>query len=142
VRRGDGKIPVDEELTPCPLSLRNLDWAPGVEGEKHCTTGTPMRNPEQIKAIAKAVHDALAEDFNGVKIVDVKVYGNEEFDGDDDFLRIAVIFEGRRRDVDTQKLSGAIRQVRPALSAIGENAFPLLSFISNRDAGAGNFEPA
>jgi hypothetical protein len=56
-------------------------------------------------------------------------------------LRIDVIFEGRPKDIDIKKLSGVVRHVRPRLTDIGEEAFPLFSFISKGDAGAG-LEPA
>lgn len=100
-----------------------------------------MRDTAQIDEIVRVVSETLAADFDGVRILDIKVSANDDYD-DDDFLRIEVIFEGRRRKLDARKLSGAVRHVRPRLNEIGEKAFPLFSFISKGDAGAARFEPA
>lgn len=100
----------------------------------------PMRDTATIRRITEVVNDTLSADFDSVKIIKIKVVGDDDFD--DDFLRIEVIFEGARKDIDARKLSGAVRHVRPKLTAIGEKAFPLFSFISERDAGAGKLEPA
>src|SRR6266540_348644 len=84
--------------------------------------------------IAKIVRATLAKDFK-LKVLDVKVSQGEETD--DDTMHIDVIFEGTPEDVDARKLSGAVRHVRPKLNAIGEKAFPVFSFISKGDIGAG-----
>jgi hypothetical protein len=96
-----------------------------------------MRNNKEIAKVVKAT---LAGDFDKIKIIDVRVA--EEVNSDDEtFLRIEVVFEGTPKDLDYQKLSRAVRFVRPKLEEIGEMAFPLFSFISKRDVGAG-LEPA
>lgn len=96
-----------------------------------------MRDTAEIVKVVKA---ALAKDFNKVRILEVRV---SEVDSDEDekLLRIDVIFEGRPKDIDIKKLSGVVRHVRPRLTDIGEESFPLFSFISKGDAGAG-LEPA
>ncbi|HET7413546.1 MAG TPA: hypothetical protein VFJ18_12890 [Pararhizobium sp.] len=99
------------------------------------------RDTARIRQIAEIVSDTLRADFDKARILDVRVFSDEDSDGDD-VLRIEVVFEGAQKDVDARKLSGAIRHVRPKLSHIGEEAFPLFSFISKGDAGARNFEPA
>lgn len=94
-----------------------------------------------VKKIAKIVEKTLAADFDKVKILEVTV--REELDADgDEILRVYVIFKGAPKDIDTRKLSAAVRNVRPKLSEIGESAFPLFSFIAKSDVGAGKFEPA
>lgn len=99
------------------------------------------RDTAQLARIAEVVNEALENDFDNVKILDVRVHDEEDYDGDE-FLRIEVVFEGTRKGLDTRKLSGAVRHVRPKLSAIGEEAFPLFSFISKGDAGERSLEPA
>jgi hypothetical protein len=91
-----------------------------------------MRNTNRI---AKIVKEVLAADFNRVKILDVRVKDDVDADGEA-MLRIEVIFEGPRKDVEALKLTGTVRHVRPRLRAINENAFPLFSFISKGDLGA------
>jgi len=94
-----------------------------------------VRKPEDIKRIERIVRDALTRDFDNVEILSIGILEDEDTDGED-VLRIDVIFQGASKDVDAKKLSGAVRHVRPKLRAIGEKAFPLFSFISNKDLGS------
>jgi hypothetical protein len=94
-----------------------------------------------MKQIAKVVRETLAADFDNVKIIEVIVHDDVDSDGED-VLKVKVIFEGTRKDVDPAKLAGAVRHVRPKLDEIGEKAFPLFSFISSGDWGAGRHKPA
>jgi len=100
-----------------------------------------MRAKSDIKKIAGIVRETLSADFGNAKIIDVKVHEDTDYDGEE-ILRIDVVFEGDRKDVDAKKISGAVRQVRPKLSALGEKAFPLFSFISRGDSDAGRLAPA
>jgi hypothetical protein len=85
--------------------------------------------------IERVVTETIARDFDNVRIVNVRVY--EDVDsGDDEVLRIDVVFEGTPKDIDARKLSGMVRRIRPKLIELGEFAFPLFSFISKADAGS------
>lgn len=95
----------------------------------------------QIKLIQKAISETLSADFDNVKILDVSVDRDVDFDGDE-ILKVDIIFEGTPRDIDARAVSGAVRRVRPRLRDLGEMAFPLLSFISRGDAGALKLESA
>jgi hypothetical protein len=54
-----------------------------------------MRNLESIR---KAVTETLSNQFNGIRILEVRVH--EDVDsGEDDVLRIDVIFEGASKDL-------------------------------------------
>ena len=90
-----------------------------------------MKDTEQI---AKVVRQTLANDFVNIKIIDVRIQEEKDSDGDD-MLRVEVVFEGQPKDVDASKLAGIVRHVRPKLNEIGENAFPVFSFISQGDWG-------
>jgi hypothetical protein len=94
-----------------------------------------MRDTKQIHQIKKVVKEALAADFDNLKIVDVRIQEDVDADGEE-LLRIEVIFEGAPK-LDARKISGAIRYLRPKLTAIKETAFPLLSFISGADLEPG-----
>lgn len=94
-----------------------------------------------MKKIAKVVKETLAVDFENVRIIDVRVQDEQDSDGDA-VLRVEVVFEGTRKDMDVRKLAGIVRHVRPKLSEIGENAFPVFSFISKGDWGAGRLKSA
>lgn len=89
--------------------------------------------------IADIVRATLTADFPGTQILDVRVFASDELD-DEGFVKITVVFAGDPSDLDARKMAGAVRQVRPKLAEIGEEAFPLLSFVSERDAG--QLEPA
>jgi hypothetical protein len=91
--------------------------------------------------ISKIVADTLKRDFDSVRIVDVNVRSDVDRDGDR-ILRIEVIFEGHQKDVNVRKLSAAVRHIRPKLFKIGEQAFPLISFISKGDLKEAKLEPA
>ena len=90
-------------------------------------------NVRNFDSIKKAVTDTLSGQFKKVRILDVRIHEDVDFDMGE-VLRIHVIFEGTPKDLDARKLSGAIRHLRPKLEEINEFAFPLLSFISKADA--------
>ena len=94
-----------------------------------------------LKKIKRIVADTLSIDFGRTRIVDVQIREDVDSDGDA-VLRIDVIYEGAPKDLDAKKLSGAVRHLRPKLSAIEEFAFPLLSFISRADAQGSKLAPA
>lgn len=89
--------------------------------------------------VAKAVLDILSADFGNIKIVDVRVLDRAESD-DENTLEIQVVFDGKSKDLDARKVAAAVRHVRPKLAEMGENAFPIFSFITKGDAG--NLVPA
>jgi hypothetical protein len=88
-----------------------------------------VRNLSLIKRI---VTQTLRREFDRVRILDVEIHEDVDFDGED-VLRINVIFAGTPKDLNAKKLSGAVRHLRPKLDKIHESAFPLLSFISKAD---------
>lgn len=92
-----------------------------------------MRNDIELKKISEVVSETLKSDFNNIEILNVKVHSDVDFEGDD-ILRIEVVFKGEPKSVDTSMLSGAVRHIRPKLTKINEHAFPLLSFISDKEA--------
>ncbi len=94
-----------------------------------------------LKKIAKVIRSTLTAEFEKLAIEDVRVFEEEDSSGDI-LLHVEVIFDGAPKDVDVRKLSGAVRHVRPKLTKMGIEAFPLFSFISKSDAGAVGLEPA
>jgi hypothetical protein len=86
--------------------------------------------------IANVVREVLADNFDNIRVLDVKVVKDTDSDNAD-ILRVFVIFEGTPKKEDIKKLSGAVRLTRPKLADIGEKAFPIFSFVSKRDIGAG-----
>lgn len=95
-----------------------------------------------MRKIAKVVRRALASEFKGTRILDVRISEDRDLDGDE-ILRVDVLFEGVPNDIDTIKFSGFVRSIRPRLLRdADELAFPLFSFIAKDDVGAEKFEAA
>lgn len=83
----------------------------------------------------------MAADFEKIHVSDVQV--REEVDSDgDEIIHVYVVHDKAPKQADIRRLLGAVRHVRPRLTEVGETAFPLFSFISRDDVGAGKFEPA
>jgi len=100
----------------------------------------PGSAQKHLAAIAAVVKATLSNLFRSVRIVDVEVKVEKDSDGAD-MLRIFVVLDGQPQNVDAKELLGAVRHVRPKLSEIGEESFPLFSFVSSsefRDARLGS----
>jgi hypothetical protein len=85
--------------------------------------------------VKSVIMDTLQRDFHHTKIVDVLTRPDVDRDGDP-LLIIEVIYEGMPGRDDLSAMTGAIGHIRPALMSLGEDAFPLISFISKSDAKA------
>lgn len=96
---------------------------------------------ENMDRIHEVVLAALRDDFDDIEIHELIINRDVDYD-DDEVLRITVVFEGTPKNIDARIVSGAVRHVRPKLTAMGENAFPLFSFVSKSDVGARAGEPA
>lgn len=87
---------------------------------------------QKYRQIETLVKDILERQVRANLIVHVK----EDTDSDgDEILKINVIFEGASQDLDVEKLTAAMRDLRQKLrhTINGEIAFPLFSFISKAD---------
>lgn len=86
-----------------------------------------------VANLEKAICTILSEDFRGVKILDVDISDDEDFNGDA-ILNVKVVFEGDPRDLEGAMLPQVIRHIRPTLWKHAMRAFPTISFISAKDA--------
>jgi hypothetical protein len=91
-----------------------------------------MHDEKKLREISEVVMKTLKQDFNNIEFIDAKVHYDVDFEGDD-ILRIEVVFKGSPKKVDTTGLSSVVRHIRPKLKAIEEQAFPLFSFISDKE---------
>ena len=91
-------------------------------------------------ALESALRDILQTNFSNVEIVEVRV-DDSEF-SDEDVLAIEVVFKGSPKDLDAKQLAGSIRSVRPTLRARGFESFPLMSFITSKEATGRKLAPA
>jgi hypothetical protein len=90
------------------------------------------KNMEKIKAIILKKLDA---EFNVLRVIDVNI--REDYDSDGGrILLIDVVFEGERKSIDAKALTTAVRKLRPALIENDEDAFPVFSFIAQRELSA------
>ena len=85
-----------------------------------------------LTSVKQVVNETFSRLFNDVRISDVRVREDTDFDGDD-ILRIDVIFEGTSKDLDAKKLAGFIGHLQPRLEQVHETALPLVSFISRAE---------
>lgn len=77
---------------------------------------------------AEVVREVLMEQFDGLQLVSVEV--TEGYDaGDDPVLDIVVVYEPDGRKLDVSKVVAFVRHLRPALSEIGEERFPMMSYV-------------
>ena len=85
--------------------------------------------------VAKIVSSLFHERFRNVEIISVDV--NEETDADgDEILRVKVVFSADGGRLDSSLTSGFLRYLRPKLSELGIEQFPVMSFISVQDSGS------
>ena len=86
-----------------------------------------MADNQQLKGIVRSV---LEEIFGNDRIGDVYVASAYDEDGDE-ILRVTVVFDGTEEQFDARKASSVVRHMRPRLATIGEQAFPIISYVSS-----------
>ena len=86
-----------------------------------------MAENQELKGIIRAV---LEEIFGDARIGDVYVASAYDEDGDE-ILRVKVVFDGTEEQFDARKASSVVRHMRPRLAMIGEQAFPIISYVSS-----------
>ena len=91
-----------------------------------------MAENQQLERIIRSV---LEEIFGDDRIGDVYVASAYDEDGDE-ILRIAVVFDGTEEQFDARKASSVVRHMRPRLATIGEQAFPIISYVSSDEVSA------
>ena len=88
-----------------------------------------MRAEGTIEAASRAV---LSERMRGTRIVSVQAEHDLDADGDD-VLNVTVVIESASK-LDASNLASIVRHVRPRLGEVGENSFPMMSFVTQSDA--------
>ena len=91
-----------------------------------------MAEKGNLESIIEAV---LKDVFGAAQIEDVYVVHTVDADGDD-ILRIYVAFNGTEDQFDAKAASGVVRHMRPRLSELHEDAFPIISYLSSKDMEA------
>lgn len=100
------------------------------------------RDLEDTKALEDVVAALFAERFPEARVNHVVVRQDRDFDGDR-ILRITVVMASGIDTLDQMKLLGFVPALRPVLAARNPSAgFPIVSFVSEREAGQLNLEAA
>ena len=85
--------------------------------------------------VQAAIEDMIRNRLDTVKIVSVHTVRDEDFDGDD-ILRVTVVVDSPASDFNVGRVAGLVRHLQPKLDALREHAFPMISFMSQREAEA------
>lgn len=88
-----------------------------------------MAEREKLKEVIESV---LRERFDNAEIDSITVESDFDEDGDA-ILRVKVVFDGEQKQLDAHKSSTVLRHMRPKLAEIGEEAFPIISFIAKSE---------
>jgi len=93
--------------------------------------------------IQEAIKDTAHDRFSGAQIVSVNVTSAEDSEGDP-ILKIYVVYDTSDGEstLDGNKMAGLARHVMGRLSKMDFAGFPLISFISRKDAAKFNLEAA
>lgn len=98
-----------------------------------------MADTEAMEGIVAA---QLAERFPEARVHHVVVRDDRDFDGDR-ILRITVVMASAIDELDRVKLLGFVPALRPVLAVRNPSAgFPIVSFVSEREAGKLKLEAA
>jgi hypothetical protein len=99
-----------------------------------------MMVPDAVKlAISDVVRDRLSDS----EITSINIESGEDSDGEP-VLKITIVFESGpgQETPDGHKMVGLARHIRGRLAEINVGEFPLLSFVSVKDAAKMNLEAA
>ncbi len=82
------------------------------------------------RELERLVQSILKEIFGDARIGDVFVASALDEDGDE-ILLIKVEFDGTEDQFDARKATSVVRHMRPRLAEIGQQAFPVISYLSS-----------
>ena len=84
--------------------------------------------------LSKLVKRDLEQRFRGVKIAAVNVRTRTGAEGDE-YYDIHVVYDFGGQQLDTEKMVGLVREIRPKMEKIGRHQFPVFSFIPLSELG-------
>lgn len=93
------------------------------------------------RTLEDIVRDLLEERFPGTEIIRVVVSADRDSDGDQ-ILRITVVTAAEPRSLDRSQVLGFAGLLKPRLEEAHSDGFPIMSFVSARDAGKLRLEAA
>jgi hypothetical protein len=93
------------------------------------------------REVNEAVWAVLRDRFPDAKVANVSVRPDVDRDGDD-ILRVVIVLDGTLSSLDKKELFGFVRHLRSRLETVNREEFPVLSFVSKKDAKQMNLEAA
>jgi hypothetical protein len=98
-----------------------------------------MTDGKTIRALEETLKGEIQAEQDRIRIVDVRI---GEVDPIEDAVEVQIVFEGKVKDIDPLKRVDLIGVLRARLPEIGIAAFPLISFVSRKEAGVRPLAPA
>lgn len=93
-----------------------------------------MTSPTALSdELVTLIRGLLAERLGEAVVKDVRVRRDQDADGDD-ILRVTVLVELNGDRVPAEQTRGLIRVARAGLADLGEEAFPIFSFMTPTEA--------
>lgn len=93
------------------------------------------------EALSELVGKIVKRQFTEAVIHSVNVKSDVDSDGDD-VLRVTIVFETSGKTLDRNKMVGLVRHLRSELTDMESDSFPLISFVSKKEAKKFRLEPA
>lgn len=84
-------------------------------------------------SLEEIVSQIVRQRFSDAEIDSIKVEPDQDSDGDR-ILRITVVFASEIAKLESRKLAGLARHMRPKLEERKEAGFPIFRFLSKRDS--------
>lgn len=87
------------------------------------------------RKIRDVIEEVVAEQLAPAQVVNLIVTKAEDSDGDPIF-NIVVVFKAEDDRLDPERVLGLTRHLREPLHKLGENRFPIWSFMTSEEADA------
>ncbi|QBF29738.1 hypothetical protein [Thalassococcus sp. S3] len=85
-----------------------------------------------MNELRETIRNVFESHFEGVKLAEFEVREDLDHDGDP-ILRIKFVFETEDNRLDPKKVKSMIRHLREPLAEIGEDRFPITSYMTKEE---------
>lgn len=90
-----------------------------------------------MNKVERIVRSVVEQEFENVEVSSIDITRDLDEYGEN-ILLVKVVFDGDRRALDARKTSSLARHILPKIGEIGEDAFPVFSFIAKSELGKVN----
>lgn len=84
-------------------------------------------------AVRRTIEQIVRQRLSGTRVTQIGVKADYDRDGDPIF-RITIVFDSKPTAQDVEKMAGLVGHIRSGLDDANADRFPLVSFISKREA--------